>query len=339
MAPAVPYGRGGGGACDRPRFGILARVRTSVVVAEVVRDGVVESVHHGVAALTGPDGALEFALGDPSTPILPRSTLKPVQALAMVRAGASPSAPQLALACASHSGEPVHLEVVRSTLADAGLDESALRNTPDLPLGEAERLAWLAAGRPPSSLAQNCSGKHALMLAAGVANGWPTDSYLDPAGPCQRAVRRTLDELGITVHAEVTDGCGAVNHAIALADLARILGRFAAAGGGLERRVADAMRAHPDLVAGTGRDATAIMRAIPGCLAKDGAEGVYAVGLADGRGVALKIADGAARARPVVLGALLRRLGAGTPELWATLADAPVLGHGRPVGAVRATAS
>lgn len=122
------------------------------------------------------------------------------------------------------------------------------------------------------------------MLAAGVANGWPTDSYLDPAGPCQRAVRRTLDELGITVHAEVTDGCGAVNHAIALADLARILGRFAAAGGGLERRVADAMRAHPDLVAGTGRDATAIMRAIPGCLAKDGAEGVYAVGLADGRG-------------------------------------------------------
>lgn len=307
------------------------------MVAQVVREGFVESVHRGLVAVTSPDGRVRFALGDPESPVLPRSSLKPVQALAMLATGLELTPEQLAVACASHSGEPKHLEVVRSTLAAAGLDEDALRNTPDLPLGEAERLAWLAVGRPPSSLAQNCSGKHAAMLAASVRSGWPTASYLDPAGPCQQAVRRTLDEAGIAVHAEVTDGCGAVNHAIALADLARAFGRLAAAQDGLERRVADAMRAHPDLVAGTGRDATDVMRAIPGCLAKDGAEGVYAAGLADGTGIAIKIADGAGRARPVVLGAVLRRLRVGGEQLWSRLADAPVVGHGRPVGTVRAT--
>lgn len=306
------------------------------MVAEVVRGGFVESIHHGLVAVTAPDGSVDWSLGDPETLILPRSSAKPVQALAMARAGARLTSEQWALACASHSGEPRHLDVVRSTLASAGLTEEALRNTPDLPLMDAQRHAWIADRQPPSSLAQNCSGKHAAMLAACVANGWQTEGYLDPAHPAQQAVRDTWAALGVGVAAKTTDGCGAPVHAIALADLARVFGRLAAAPDGPEAIIANAIRGHPELVGGTGRDVTELIAAIPGGIAKDGAEGVYALGLADGRGIAIKVVDGAARARPVVMGGVLERLGFGGPELWRRLAASPVLGHGKPVGSLRA---
>ncbi|WP_040159030.1 asparaginase [Nigerium massiliense] len=304
------------------------------VVARVVRNGFVESLHHGLGVITGPDGDVCFAVGDPDTIVLPRSSNKPVQALAMLRRGSGLAGAQLALACSSHSGEGFHLSTVRDVLAGAGLSVADLGNTPDYPLDEEARLAWIASGRRKESLAQNCSGKHASMLVTAARNGWPTADYLDPHHPVQGGITETVEELtSATVTAMAVDGCGAPLHAVPLSGLARAFGRIAGAADGEERQVADAMRAHPEYVAGTRRDATRFMRAVPGLIAKDGAEGVYAAGLPDGRGIAVKIADGHERARAGLLAALLQVAGVAAESL-AGVVDAPVLGHGRPVGAV-----
>ncbi|WP_299451028.1 asparaginase [uncultured Serinicoccus sp.] len=314
------------------------------VVAEVVRNGFVESVHHGVVALTGPDGSPELALGPVDAPILPRSSLKPLQAVAMLRAGAVLEGELLALACASHSGEERHLEGARRILASVGLDESALRNTPELPFDEDERRRWVREGSPATSLAQNCSGKHSGMLAACVAAGWDTGSYLDPEHPLQRLVVEVVEELtGEPVAVSTVDGCGAPALGVSSTGLARAFGRIAAADASTEEgRVAEAIRRHPEFLGGTGRDVTELIAAVPGLIAKDGAESVYAVGLADGRGLSVKITDGGERARVVVATAALRR--AGAHELGPEAADvmdaldarAVVRGHGERVGAVRA---
>lgn len=305
------------------------------IVAHVIRGTFVEGVHHGVGVVTNPDASVAFAVGDPDTVVFPRSSAKPLQALACLRAGAPLAGVSLALVCASHSGEPFHLDAVRAMLAAAGLDERALRNTPDLPLGDDASTAWLRAGRDPESIAQNCSGKHAGMLAACVASGWSLDDYLEAAHPLQALVAEVVTEFtGGPIVATAVDGCGAPIHAIPITGLARAFARFAAATDGPEKAIADAMRAHPEYVGGSGRSATDLMRAVPGLIAKDGAEAVYAIGLPDGRGIAVKIADGGARAAGVLAAALLRRTGAASDAALAALADAPVLGHGRPVGAV-----
>ncbi len=305
------------------------------VLAHVVRGGVVESAHRASVVVTAPDGSVLDAWGDPHDPVFPRSSNKPLQAVAMLRAGLRLPPPHLALACASHSAEPFHLDGVRAMLADAGLTEADLLNTPDLPYDQVERDTWVAAGRTARPLAQNCSGKHAAMLATCRVNGWDTATYLDAQHPLQRAIAATLEDLtGEPVAATAVDGCGAPVMAVSLAGLALSFGRVAgAAAGTAEAEVAAAMRAHPELVGGSRRDVTALMRGTEGLVAKDGAESVYAVGLADGRGIALKVADGGQRARPVVLAAVLRRLGVAS-EAYARLEDAPVLGHGEPVGAV-----
>jgi len=322
---------------------IVSRALTEApILAQVVRSGTVESVHRGTVAVTSPDGRLEQAWGDPTGLIFPRSANKPIQAVGMVTAGLDLPAHQLALACASHSGEDFHQQTALEILHGAGLTEADLLNTPDYPVEERFREAWLRADRPKTSLAQNCSGKHAAMLATAVAGGWPTDTYLDPDHPVQQAITGTVERLGgAHVGALAIDGCGAPLHGIPLQSLARAFGRIAAAPTAApespEARVALAMRAHPEHVGGTGRQVTALMREVGGLVAKDGAESVYAVGLADGRGIAVKIADGHTRAKSIVLSAVLRRLGVGTPTLYAALEDAPVLGHGRPVGAIEAT--
>lgn len=314
------------------------------VVAEVVRNEFVESVHHGVVALTDSSGAVEIAVGPITAPILPRSSLKPLQAIAMLRAGARLEGELLALAAASHSGEERHLDGARRILESVGLDESALQNTPDLPLDEEQRRAWVQDGRPPTSLAQNCSGKHAGMLAACVASGWDLAGYRDPDHPLQRLTVEVVEEFtGEPVAVSTTDGCGAPALGVSSAGLARAFGRVAAAGPDNEAgRVADAIRSHPEFLGGTGRDVTALISGIPGLIAKDGAESVYAVGLADGRGLTVKITDGGERARAVVTTAVLRaagvaELGTGVEEVLQALeARAVVRGHGEPVGAVRA---
>lgn len=320
-------------------------------LARVVRGDLVESVHAGHLVVLAPDGTVTLAIGDPDAVVWARSSLKPLQAVALLRSGFDPDDAGLALACASHSGEDVHLAVVRRVLAAAGLTEADLRNTPDLPLAPQAAIAWQCAGGTASSVTQNCSGKHAAMLATCVVRGgepagWDRGTYLDPAHPLQVAVRSTIEELtGVAVAHTTVDGCGAPLFSTTLRGLARAFGRLAAAPtvdpGGREARVARAMSALPELVGGTGRDVTAVMRAVPGLVAKDGAEGVCAAGLPDGGALAFKVRDGSARPRPTVLAAALEVAGAGAVpgadvDGLRALGTVPVLGRGRPVGAVEA---
>lgn len=309
------------------------------VLAEVVRNGLVESRHRGSFVVLDPARTRVMVAGDVDSPVYPRSSLKPLQALGMLRAGWQPDDDrQIALACASHNGEPAHLDVVRRILADAGLDASALDNTPDLPLDRVAAHALIRAGGGPDALHQNCSGKHAAMLATCVAAGWPTDGYRSPEHRVQVAIREAIEDLtGETVATVAVDGCGAPLFAVSVAGLALGFSRLATAGQGTaEARVAAAVRGHPFLVGGTGRDVTQLLERVPGLIAKDGAEGVYAASLPDGTALALKIEDGNGRARAPVMVALLRRLGV-EPTVADGLAEPPVLGHGEPVGAIRAT--
>lgn len=308
----------------------------AVPLARVLRGGLVESVHTGHVVVLAPDGSQRFALGDPDATMWARSSLKPLQAVAMLRAGLDVDGAELALVCASHNAEPAHLDVVRDLLAAAGLSADDLRNTPDWPLDPDSAWRWRADGHGTEPLTQNCSGKHAGMLATCVAAGWPTRDYLDTSHPLQVATREVVGELtGVPVELATVDGCGAPLFSTTLRGLARSFAGLAS-GDGLPRRTGRAMSAHPWHVAGTGRDATRFMEAVPGLVAKDGADGVYAAGLPDGGAVALKIVDGSSRPRPVVLAAALAVAGV-DPALVEAVALTPVLGHGRAVGEVVAT--
>lgn len=306
-------------------------------MVEVVRNGFVESVHHGRIAVTAPDGSLIAAAGAVDAPFFPRSAVKPLQAVGMVRLGLDLTGELLALVCASHSGEAFHVEGVRAILDRAGLGEEALQTPPDLPVDETARQAALAAGRPPQPITMNCSGKHAGMLCTAALNQWPTEDYRHPEHPVQQGILAAIGDLtGDEPTALAVDGCGAPLAAVTLAGVARAFGRIArAAGRTPEARIAAAIRSHPDWVSGTRRDESALLRAVPGLVAKGGAEAVYAAGLPDGRGIAIKIMDGSQRARPVLLAGILRRLGF-DHETVREQAAPPVLGHGTPVGEVRA---
>ncbi|GEL97791.1 asparaginase [Cellulomonas terrae] len=308
----------------------------AVPLARVLRGGLVESVHTGHVVVLAPDGSQRFALGDPDATMWARSSLKPLQAVAMLRAGLDVDGAELALVCASHNAEPAHLDVVRGILASAGLGADDLRNTPDWPLDPDSAWRWRADGHGTEPLTQNCSGKHAGMLATCVAAGWPTQDYLEPEHPLQVATRAVVGELtGVPVELVTVDGCGAPLFSTTLRGLARSFAGLAC-GDGLPRRTGRAMSAHPWHVAGTGRDATRFMEAVPGLVAKDGADGVYAAGLPDGGAVALKIVDGSSRPRPAVLAAALTVAGVDR-ALVEAVALTPVLGHGRAVGEVVAT--
>jgi L-asparaginase II len=300
-----------------------------MIVAEVVRSGFVESVHHGIVAIVG--GVSE---GDVETPFFPRSSNKPLQTVGLLTAGFVPrEEADLALVSASHDGEPFHVERVRAILAAAGVGPSSLGCPADLPLSETARRAWLRGGGEPERILMNCSGKHAGFLATCVVNGWPLESYLEVDHPLQKALADTVSRLsGEPIAALGVDGCGAPIFAISPLGLARAFLRLVEASPGTpERRVADAMRANPALVAGTGSEDTVLMEAIPGLIVKRGADGVSAAAIAGVGAVALKISDGATRARVPVLLAALRRLGVEVPDI-----AEPVLGGGRPVGEVRA---
>jgi len=318
-------------------------MRAPVVVAEIVRSGFVEGHHYGSVVALAADGAVDWAIGDVESQVLPRSCNKPIQALGMVRAGLDLDGELLALACASHSGEPFHLDAVRKILAGAGLDESALQTPPDYPLDDEAREEYLRSGAGRSSIAMNCSGKHAAMLATCVLNGWDTGSYLDPGHPLQVVIAQTFEELsGEPVETTAVDGCGAPLLSTSLTGLARAFRAVATATSGPEKRIADAVRAHPEYTSGTRRDEAQLLRAVPGSIGKAGAESCYAVALADGRAVALKTDDGAARVRPVLMAAALQRLGVtdepgvdGDAVRRTGLVE--LLGGGRPVGSIRAT--
>ncbi|MGI5138890.1 MULTISPECIES: asparaginase [unclassified Streptomyces] len=309
----------------------------SPVLAEVVRSGFVEGRHRGSLVLLAADGSVEFAIGDVKAPVFPRSSNKPMQAAGILRAGLDLTGERLAIAAASHSGEAFHLDLVRTMLTEHGLTDERLQCPPDLPLDPAEAEAFLASGAVRERVAMNCSGKHTAMLAACALRGWPMDSYLDPAHPLQQLIHSVVEEAaGESVAAVGTDGCGAPLMAISLVGLAHAFRSFVlAAPGTPERRVADAMHAHPEYVAGTRRPDTWLMREIPGALSKMGAEAVQAVALPNGRAMAFKVDDGATRALGPVLARALNLMGIDAPVV-DRIGKAPLLGGEREVGEIRA---
>ncbi|WP_340687447.1 asparaginase [Amycolatopsis coloradensis] len=287
------------------------RVPAHEPLVHLLRDGMVEGVHHGSAVVLAPDGRVLFAAGDIEAAFYPRSAAKPLQATAMARLGVALSPAGFAVGAASHSGEEFHLAEVRRTLDGAGLTTEDLRTPEDLPFDPVERDAWVASGRKASRLAHNCSGKHAAMLATCRLHGWSTKDYLDPGHPLQRAIAECVADLtGQRVPKVAVDGCGAPLFAVSLRGLARAVGKIAASAPGTpEGLVAEGIRKHPELVAGTRRDVTTLMRAVPGLIAKDGFEAVQVAALPDGTAIALKIADGGDRARRPVLAATLALCG------------------------------
>lgn len=306
-------------------------------LAEVVRSGFVEGVHRGSVVVLDAAGAPVSGAGDVASPIFPRSSNKPMQAIGMLRAGLPLTDPaDVALASASHAGEEFHVERVTALLRGAGLTEEALHCPPDLPVGEAAREAVLRAGGGPTRTLMNCSGKHTAMLLTCLAAGWPLDGYWRPEHPLQQRLTAAIEEFtGERAAAVGVDGCGAPVLAVSLTGLARAFLRLVSAEPGtVERTVADAMRAYPELVGGTQADDTRLMRGVPGLLAKVGAEGVIAAAVPGIGAVALKIDDGAGRPRMPVLVSALRRLGVKAPVL-TEYAEIPLLGGGLPVGAVR----
>jgi L-asparaginase II len=261
----------------------------------------------------------------------------------MLRAGLELDGELLALACASHSGEPFHVEGVRRILSDAGLSVDDLQTPPGYPLDDEAREELIRAGGEAAPITMNCSGKHAAMLATCVANGWDTAGYRRADHPLQQAIATTFAELtGEAVQTVAVDGCGAPLLSTSLTGLARAFRALSLATSGPEHRVAEAIRSHPEWVSGTRRDERELLSAVPGAIGKAGAESCYAVGLPDGRAVASKTDDGAPRVRPVTMAAALERMGVAeeTGVDGAALRRTGVhelLGGGRPVGSVRAT--
>jgi L-asparaginase II len=318
----------------------VSDVVANPVLAEVIRSGFVESRHRGSIVAIAPDATYAFTAGTANAPVYPRSTNKPLQAAAMLRAGLTIEGELLALAAASHSGEDFHVQGVHDILDYAGLTADDLRCPPSLPIDEptARRLirSSTLGAEPESRVRHNCSGKHAAMLATCIANDWPTESYLSPEHPLQVHIRRTIEELAREPVAAVgVDECGAPLFGLTLGGLARAFRTLVLAEPDTpERKVADAMRKFPEWTSGTTRDENKLMASIPGLLLKSGAEGVDAFALADGTAAAVKIDDGNPRARTPVTVAILALLGAQPPV---ELATSVVLGGGNPVGVVRAT--
>ena len=320
-------------------------IADAVELAIVERNGFVESRHAGAAVVLSPEGEVIAQHGNAEALILPRSSLKPLQAIASVTAGAALEGEQLALGTASHSGTDRHVEVVREMLAAGGLNEDDLGCPAAWPSDAAARRDMIRDHADKARVRMNCSGKHALMLRACVATGWPTEGYLDPAHPLQAHIREVVERLaGEKIAHTSIDGCGAPVHAITLLGLARAIHRIGSAS---ERspfalhRVAGALvravRENPWTIAGPGEPDTIAIETL-GVFAKHGAEGVMVMVAPDGTTVASKVLDGSSRASAIVAATLLARAGALSESDVAALANAlplDVLGGGQPVGMIR----
>jgi L-asparaginase II len=304
--------------------------RSEPIAVLVRRGDRVESVHRVAYAVADAGGTVLHHDGAIDRPVFPRSAVKPLQALALIESGAAErfdvSERELALACASHGGEPMHTELVAAWLKRLGLDPSALECGAHAPSHESTARQLIAQRQAPSALHNNCSGKHTGMLALALHLGVPTAGYSRPDHPVQQRVVAVLAAMaGVTLPSPAIDGCGIPTYPLPLANLALAMARLAdpgpdphdAPGRAMAcQRIRAAMSAHPLLVAGTERACSAIMTAAPGVLVKTGAEGVYVAALPDRRlGLALKVADGASRASVVALLALLTKLGALDPAV------------------------
>ena len=327
-----------------------------VRLADVWRGPTVESVHHGIAVVADAEGTIVLSLGDPDFVTFPRSSLKPFQAIALVETGAADALglteEHVALSCASHRAEDFQVALVRDWLGRLGLTESALACGPDLPRGAAEQAAVIRAGGGPARIFHNCSGKHCGFLSVARRIGAPTAGYQDPSHPTQALYLETFSDLlgrdaGTLVRG--TDGCSLPALALSVADMARAAARFAAvkvpgaARQAAIRRLQAAMAVYPDHLSGRDQATSRIVRATNGrVIMKSGAEG-FVLGFVPerGLGIAVKIADGATRAKMSVLAAIIGRLGLLSPQAAATLADVvedPIRdGNGTRVGRVAIT--
>jgi L-asparaginase II len=295
------------------------------LVVEVTRSGAVESTHLVDAAVVDRQGALVAWAGDAERAAAFRSSAKPIQARIAREAGWEPADTRaLAIASASHSGSPEHVEAVRAVLDAAGLDERALGCPAALPL-DADAARHVSG---PAPVLHNCSGKHAAMLAACVAAGWDLATYRAPEHPLQQRIRARLGDLLGGIGPPLVDGCGVPTCVAPLA-------AFARAFGSVEAPETDAMRAHPVLVGGEGRVDTTLMQAVPRLVAKGGAEALLCLAVGS-FAVALKVRDGSPRAVGPAALVLLSELGIEVPDDAAAILTPPVLGGGMVVGSVSA---
>lgn len=306
-------------------------MRAGEVLLEVVRNEMVESIHNGHLLILDSSGNDLLKFGDVDELIYPRSAVKSLQASAMLRSGLKLTGPQLALACASHAGSQAHLDVALSILRGAGLDESALRNTPDKPLDPKERAAW--GDKAPTSLAANCSGKHSAMVATCVTNGWDLESYKNPDHPLQRAIASEFEKLsGEKITKVGVDGCGAALFAISLRALANAVRNLTLSNEPIHQEVVNACRDNPVMVSGLGRLPTLLMQKVPGLFVKDGAEGVMIMSTPKGEVIVWKMSDGSQRGNSPLSIATLSHLG-----ISVDLERENVMGDGQVVGEIRAS--
>ncbi|WP_309101929.1 asparaginase [Microbacterium sp.] len=320
-------------------------VQDAVELAVVERSGFVESRHAGAAVVLSPDGDIVARHGNVDALVLPRSSLKPLQAVACITAGAVLEGEQLALATASHTGTDRHAATIRDMLTEGGLTEDDLACPAAWPSDTAARDDMVREHGEPARIRMNCSGKHAAMLRACVATGWPTRGYLDAAHPLQAHIRDVIERLtGEKVAHTAIDGCGAPVYALTLTGIARAIHRIGSASDrspfALHRvagSLVKAVREHPWTIEGPGRPDTVAIETL-GVFAKGGAEGFMVMVAPDGTTVALKMLDGGARAATVVAATLLARAGAlqdGDVERLAEALPLAVLGGGREVGVIR----
>lgn len=300
-----------------------------VPLAALVRDGLNESFHHGIAVLVSPEGSVLEQHGNGSALIYPRSALKPLQALTLYRLGLRLPSEQTVLTMASHHSTQDHITQVEAILAQAGVSQSSLGCPPALPWNPGMKTKVST----PASIYHNCSGKHAGFLAATAMMGWDLGSYLSPTHPLQLAIQAVIEELsGEQIHKTAIDGCGAPLHAMTTIGLARGISGFVQEAKDL---VAAAL-ANPSLIGDASTPDAAFLRA--GFYSKLGAEGVFTVGAQSGHAVAIKIADGSLRAAPAIAMQLLSKHGLASAEQLAQLeteTKVEVLGGGVSVGGLK----
>jgi L-asparaginase II len=301
------------------------------VLAELVRNGMIESVHSGHFLALNADGSIHKSKGNIDLPIFPRSSVKLFQAAAMVRNGLKVTPQQLALVQSSHSGAKMHQDAILNLLTEFRFTESDLRNSTDKPLGALERELW--GSHPATHLAMNCSGKHAGMLATCALNHWDTKNYLSLDHPLQQAVLKEIEmATGEEVVNKTFDGCGAPLFSVTVRGLARALHMASVSADPVYQEVMAAARQYPEYVGGEGRLNTRMMQAIPGLFMKDGMEAVLVASLEDGRTLVIKIADGSLRAVGTIIQAAFAEWGITTPD-----EKMNVYGGSEIVGGMRAT--
>ena len=342
----------------------MSQIPIAEPLVEVKRGSITESRHRGHVVAIEPDGTIVASLGAPHNVTFPRSSAKPFQALPLLLTGAADrfgfTDREVALACGSHNGEPIHTELAASMLRKIGLGPEALKCGAHEPYGAEAALELRSRGEQPNVLHNNCSGKHAGMLAVAVHLGAPTENYDSPVNPVQKAIADAVSkfsDIAVTDMAVAVDGCGAPIFGITVKAMALAYARLVSPPANFDQTMRDAcerivrvMSANPELIGGTSdRLDTELMRAAPGRLiSKVGAEGVYTAGVMPckewprGLGLALKIEDGDdKRARPTVVIEALRQLGVlrdESLEAVSRYAFFPVLNRpGDVVGEIRAS--